>query len=193
MRISSSVFALFAYSRSVYATPVKGCNPVDSVYLLLKSSLQEKVSSVCVSILGGDKTITQTRLSHINHTSTYSIDPPQTQIATGPAVSQHLPPQTKPKPQTLKSPTSTASPKHNTSTHQTQPQHNTPSPLPPSSTSAATPNINSRPNSPLSHPPACPAHAPASLRRPQPPSSRPRHLSYQAYKPHPPLPALSSS
>jgi hypothetical protein len=69
MRISSSiVFSLLAYSQFVSAAPAKGCSLVNTVYLVLKGSPQLKAFSVYLSILGGDKTVSQTRVSRVAYT-----------------------------------------------------------------------------------------------------------------------------
>lgn len=49
----------------VTAAPANECNPVNAVYAILKGPLHTQASSVCLSFLGGDKTVQQTQVRYV--------------------------------------------------------------------------------------------------------------------------------
>ena len=55
--IHYSIITTLAYGSFVIAAPAGGCSPIDAVYVILKGALQAQASSLCLSYLGGDKTV----------------------------------------------------------------------------------------------------------------------------------------
>jgi hypothetical protein len=72
--IRPSVILAVACSSVVSAAPVDKCSPVDTVYAILRGPLKSQASSLCLSFLGGDKTIQQTQVRPFQFHQTGYLD-----------------------------------------------------------------------------------------------------------------------